>query len=79
VKRIRENRAFAQSCLLARILNALTYSQGEFRRAEATAFDAETFALVLAPMEARASGKPPHAQWRDAVEGARAAERAAGP
>ncbi len=78
VKRIEQNPAFSQSRLLTRILGALTYGQGEFRRAEAAAFDAETLALVIALMDARAAGTRTSAEWKQAVEAARAAELGAG-
>ena len=74
VKRIEQNPAFAQSRLLTRILDALTYQQGQFRRAEITALDAETFAMVIALMDAYAAGTPTRAAWERAVDVARAAE-----
>ena len=76
VKRIEENPAFSQSRLLTRILDALTYRQGEFRRAEIAAFDAETLALVITLMDAHAAGT--RAEWEQAVKAARAAELGAG-
>lgn len=78
VKRIEQNPAFAQSRLLTRILDALAYQQGVFRRAEITALDAETFAMVIALMDAHAAGTSTRAAWEHAVEAARAAERGAG-
>ena len=78
VKRIEQNPAFSQSRLLTRILGALTYGQGEFRRAEAAAFDAETLALVITLMDAHAAGTRTRAEWEQAVEAARAAELGAG-
>jgi len=71
VKRIEQNPAFAQSRLLARILEALTYQQGEFRRAEITALDAETFAMVIGLMDAYGAGTSTRAQWIAAVDAAR--------
>ena len=78
VDRIERNPAFAQSRLLTRILAALTYQQGEFRRAEVTALDAETFAMVIALMDAYAAGTSPRAEWEHAVKTARVAELGAG-
>lgn len=74
VKRIEQNPAFAQSRLLTRILVALTYEQGEFRRAEIGALDAETYAMVIALMDAFGLGKSTREAWESAVEAARAAE-----
>jgi len=78
VKRIEQNPAFSQSRLLTRILDALTYQQGEFRRAEIAALDAETFAMVITLMDAYAAGTSTRAQWEQAVEAAKAAELGAG-
>jgi hypothetical protein len=74
VKRIEQNPAFAQSRLLTRILVALTHQQGEFRRAEIGALDAETYAMVIALMDAFNLGKSSRGAWESAVEAARAAE-----
>ncbi len=76
--RIELNPAYAQSRLLTRILVALTYQEGAFRRAEIGALDAETFAMVITLMDAFASGASPHAAWEEAVASARAAELGAG-
>ncbi len=78
LERIEKNPAFAQSRLLTRILVALTYQEGAFRRAEIGALDAETFAMVITLMDAFASGASPHAAWEEAVASARAAESGAG-
>lgn len=78
VRRIEKNPAFAQSRLLARILTALTYQRGEFRRAEIAAFDAETLAVVINLMDAHTAGTLPPADWISAVEAARAAGVGAG-
>src|ERR1043166_851910 len=74
VKRIERNPAFAQSRLLTRILSALTHQQGEFRRAELAALDAETFALVIALIDAHAAGVPGRDDWLRAVEAVNAAD-----
>ncbi len=73
VTRIELNPTFAQSRLLARILVALTYQEGEFRRAETGALDAETLAMVISLMDAFVSGASPPAAWEQAVASARAA------
>jgi hypothetical protein len=74
VKKIEDNPAYAQSRLLARILTALTYDQGVFRRAEVTALDAETLAIVRSLVEARAAATSPHEEWVRAVDAASAAQ-----
>ena len=74
LRRINANPAFAQSRLLTRILVALTYKEGAFRRAEIGALDAETFAMVITLMDAYGSGAAPHSAWEAAVASARAAE-----
>lgn len=76
--RIEANPAFAQSRLLTRILVALTYQEGAFRRAEVGALDAETFAMVITLMDAYGSKAGPRAAWEEAVASARAAELGAG-
>jgi hypothetical protein len=78
VKRIEANPAFSQSRLLTRILVALTYQEGEFRRAEIAALDAETYAMVVTLMDAFGSGTSPRTAWEEAVASARAAELGAG-
>lgn len=79
VKKIVENPAFTQSRLLARVLTALTYQQGEFRRAEIAAFDSETLAMVVALMDARAAGASTREAWIGAVEQVNAAQHGAAP
>lgn len=78
VHKIEQNPAFSQSRLLTRILNALTYQKGEFRRAEITSLDAETFAMVITLMDAFAAGTYTTAERQRAVEAAAAAELGAG-
>ena len=78
VRRIEQNPAFAQSRLLTRILVALTYQEGEFRRAEIGALDAETFAMVITLMDAFGSETSTRTAWEAAVASARAAEHGAG-
>jgi hypothetical protein len=74
VKRIEISPAFAQSRLLTRILAALTYEQGEFRRAEVAALDSETLAMVITLMDVHAAGTSTREDWVRAVDAARAAE-----
>ena len=76
VQKISDNPAFAQSRLLARLLQALTDECGEFRRAEASVFDAATLRLVVALMDAARAGTNTHAEWLKAARAANAAESA---
>ncbi|HJQ64102.1 MAG TPA: hypothetical protein VJ834_14710 [Burkholderiales bacterium] len=78
VKKIAKNPAFSQSRLLSRVLTALTYQRGEFRRAEIAAFDADTLAIVINLMNAHDAGTSTPDEWIAAVEAARVAEVAAG-
>lgn len=73
VRRITRNPAFTQSRLLARVLRALTYQEGEFRRAELATFDSDTLAMVIALMDVHAAGTSPPEDWIRAAEDARAA------
>ena len=67
VQKIKDNPAFSQSRLLSRILTALTYDRGEFRRAEASALDSPTLALVIALMNAARAGTTARDDWIKAV------------
>jgi hypothetical protein len=78
VRRIEQNPAFAQSRLLTRILAALIHQEGEFRRAEIAALDADTLAMVIALMEVHAAGTSTREEWVDALDAARAAQLGAG-
>lgn len=78
VRKIEQNPAFAQSRLLTRILTALTYEQGEFRRAEVSALDAETLAMVVTLMDVHAAGTSTREDWVRAADAAKAAQLAAG-
>ena len=78
VKRIENSPAFTQSRLLTRILAALTYQQGDFRRAEVAALDSETLAMVITLMDVHAAGTSTREDWVRAVDAARAAELGAG-
>jgi hypothetical protein len=67
VQRIRDNPAFSQSRLLSRILTALTYERGEFRRAEASALDSATLSIVIALINAARAGTTARDEWINAV------------
>jgi hypothetical protein len=67
VQKIKDNPTLSQSRLLTRILTALTYDRGEFRRAEASAFDAATLGLVIALMNVARAGTTTHDVWANAV------------
>ena len=73
VRRITQNPAFTQSRLLARVLTALIYRQGEFRRAELATFDSDTLAMVIALMDTHAAGTSPREEWVRADDDAKAA------
>ena len=74
VKKIEKNPTLAQCRLLTRVLAALAYQNGEFRRAELAAFDAETLAMVIALMDAQVAGKVAREQWISAVDAAMVAQ-----
>ena len=78
VRKIEQNPAFTQSRLLTRILAALTYQQGEFRRAEISALDAETLAMVVTLMDVHAAGTSAREDWVRAADAAKAAQLGAG-
>jgi len=78
VKSIELNPAFPQSRLLARLLSALMSQAGEFRSAEVFAFDTKTRGLVVALLDAFASGIPGRDEWQRAIDSALAAQRAYG-
>lgn len=78
VKKIEKNPSLAQCRLLTRVLAALVYQKGEFRRAEIAAFDAETLAMVIALMDAEVAGTVAREQWISAVDAAMVAQICAG-
>ena len=78
MKEIEKNPAFTQSRLLTRVLAALTYQQGEFRRAEIASFDSKMLATVIALMDAHAAGTSTREEWICAVDLANAAQLGAG-
>lgn len=73
VRKITQNPAFTQSRLLARLLAALTYQMGEFRRAELACFDSATLAMVISLMDVYAAGTSPREEWIGAVNEVQAA------
>lgn len=77
VSQVARNPAFTQSRLLARVLAALVSQQGEFRRAEASAFDSETLGMVIALIDAYAAGTYSPREWSRAVNGTETALLAA--
>src|SRR5687767_5096891 len=66
VKKIVENPALTQCRLLTRVLAALVFRKGDFRRAEIAAFDAETLATVIALMDSSIAGTVAREQWLSA-------------
>jgi hypothetical protein len=72
VDQISNNPAFSQSRLLKRILVALVRG-GDFRRAEATALDSPTHALVISMLDLRLTGTRPGPDWNTAIDAAEAA------
>jgi hypothetical protein len=77
VRKITDNPAFTQSRLLARMLVALTYQEGEFRRAELATFDSDTLAMVITLMDVHAAGTTSRERWVRATDAAKAALLAA--
>ena len=73
VNKIEQNPAYAQSRLLSRILGALTYQVGAFRRAEAAGLDAGSLAMAVTLMDDYAAGTSAREDWIRAVDTARAA------
>lgn len=71
---IERNPAFPQSRLLTRLLSALVSQAGEFRSAEVFAFDTKTRTLVVALLDAFASGIPGREDWQRAIDSAKAAQ-----
>ena len=77
VLQIQTNPMFAQSRLLARILDALTHAHGEFRRAELAAFDTRTRGVVIALMDLARAGTVSPIKWEEAVSAAHQAQATA--
>ena len=74
IRKIEQNPAYTQSRLLTRILAALTYQEGEFRRAEAACLDVDSLAMVVTLMDEYAAGTSVREDWIRAVDTARAAQ-----
>ena len=73
VHKVEQNPAYAQSRLLSRILGALTYQVGAFRRAEAAGLDAGSLAMAVTLMNDYAAGTSAREDWIRAVDTVRAA------
>ena len=73
VAQIEKHPEHLQSLLLARIVSALTFGVGQFRRAEVFGLDRPTRALAVALMNVRAADSVPVAMWESAVDAAGAA------
>ena len=70
VQKITENPHLSQARLLGRMLKALSDQCGDFRRADACAFDRATLRLVIAMMNAAYAGTNTRAEWLEAVTAA---------
>jgi hypothetical protein len=68
MKKISDNPAFSQSRLLARLLIGLVRGQGEFRRAELTAFDLPTLSMIVSLLDAHRSGRVAGDAWLRALD-----------
>jgi hypothetical protein len=68
-----------QSLLLARILTALTYGVGQFRKAEVFGLDRGMRAVAIALGNVRTEGTLPNEKWESAVDAAGAAQLGAKP
>ncbi len=75
LKAIRNNPALSQARLLTRILAACSGRPASFRTAEASAFDNEHLALLIALMDSHDAGTVPASEWTRAADEADAAQR----
>jgi len=66
--------ACAQSRLLTRLLDALTYERGDFRHADVSALDATALALAIALMDGKAAGAWRREEWVRVTDSAKDAE-----
>jgi hypothetical protein len=71
---IEEHPQHLQALLLARILSALTFGAGTFRKAEVFGLDRPARALAVALENVRTAGSVPNAVWESAVDAAGAAQ-----
>jgi hypothetical protein len=78
ISKIEQNPAFTESRLLTRLLAALTYQAGDFRRSEIAAFDSKTLSMVVALLDVHVAGTTARDEWIGAVDRAHAAELAVG-
>jgi len=69
--KIERDPAFAQSRVLSRVLAALVEGGGQFRRADAAVFDAETLKLIVDLVRTKAVGTLPPAAWAATLNRAR--------
>ena len=67
VQKITDNPALGQARLLGRLLKALPCDRGEFRRADASAFDMATLRVIIALLNATRAGRYTPAEWVDAI------------
>jgi hypothetical protein len=74
VQKIERNPAHAESRLLTRILAALTYQEGRFRRAEAATLDVASLQLAVTLMDEHAAGTSAREDWVRAVNSTMAAQ-----
>jgi hypothetical protein len=70
VRSIADNPSFASSRLLRRVVRALSSGNGEFRRAEASAFDAPMLRLVVGLLNAARGDTHTRAEWLRAAAAA---------
>ena len=78
VQQIQKNPTHTQSRLLTRILDALTYARGNFRRAEVSSLDSATRSMVIALMDSISAGTTARTKWEEAVNSANLAQFVAG-
>lgn len=70
---VEQNPACVQSRVLTRVLAALTYQSGEFRRADVSALDTVALKLAIALMDAFVAGIPVREEWIRTADAASAA------
>jgi hypothetical protein len=76
VRKVTDNPALAQSRLLGRVVRALSSGHGEFRHAEASAFDAPMLRLIVGLMNAAREDTHTRAEWLRAATATGAAQEA---
>jgi len=70
VQKITDSPALSQARLLSQLLRALTEQCGQFRRAEASAFDMATLRLAIALIDTAHAGTNTRADWLNAIAAA---------